>query len=133
MKFTQPIVFFALIFVTLASCQESKPKEQTNLSVEAFEKGIKNEHAYLLDVRTPGEVAEGMIEGAEVLNFMSQEFQQNYKQIPKDRSVYLYCRSGNRSGKALMFLKEKGYTSVYHLKGGINAWLQAGKELKKEK
>lgn len=132
MKIKQLIVLFGLFAVALAGCQESKPNDEINLSVEAFAKEINNEKAYLLDVRTPGEVAEGVIEGAEVLDFMSKAFQQNYTQIPKDKSVYLYCRPGNRSGKALAFLKEKGYTSVYHLKGGTSAWLQAGQQLKRE-
>lgn len=133
MKFKQLIALIALFSATFAGCQESKKNEEINLSIEAFAEAIKKENAYLLDVRTPAEVAQGIIEGAEVLDFKSQTFQQNYKQIPKDKTVYLYCRSGNRSGQALSFLKEKGYESVYHLKGGTNAWLQAGKELKKEK
>ena len=44
-------------------------------------------------------------------------------QLDKNKPVYLYCRSGNRSEKAAKILKEKGY-EVYNVLGGYNKWKQ---------
>jgi len=40
----------------------------------------------------------------------------------KDQAIYLYCRSGGRSGRALSQLKQAGFTNVHHLVGGFMAW-----------
>ena len=43
-------------------------------------------------------------------------------EIPRDREVVLYCRSGSRSGSAVQFLRAQGFESVVNLKGGVLAW-----------
>lgn len=123
------MVFFFLI-MSLASCQEKKDQNGIDLNVTEFEKHISEEDAYLLDVRTPDEVSKGKIEGAAVLDIMGSEFKEKYSSLPKDKTLYIYCRSGNRSRKAVKFLKENGYNSVYHLDGGIKAWVNANKKIK---
>ena len=40
----------------------------------------------------------------------------------KDKEVILYCRSGNRSGQAAMFLEMMGFTNTKNLLGGMVAW-----------
>lgn len=117
--------------ITLVNCQEKKVKKGVDLSVTEFEKQIVTPNAYLLDVRTPREVSAGVIEGAAVLDMMSSDFMEKYNTIPKDKNIYVYCRSGNRSKQVLEFLKSKGYASVYHLDGGIKAWINENKKIKK--
>ena len=43
----------------------------------------------------------------------------------------MYCRSGNRSGKAAKLMKELGFAEVYNLEGGFGAWSSAGKVVAK--
>jgi rhodanese-related sulfurtransferase len=43
-------------------------------------------------------------------------------EIPRDREVVVYCRSGSRSGSVVQFLKAQGFESVINLKGGVLAW-----------
>ena len=50
----------------------------------------------------------------------------SYKDIPKDKEVFIYCAVGARSLEAAQLLTQQGYTKVYHLKGGIQAWYQNG-------
>ena len=45
-------------------------------------------------------------------------------EIPRDREVVFYCRSGSRSGSAVQFLQAQGYESVINLQGGVLAWRQ---------
>ena len=74
----------------------------------------------LVDVRTPGEFASGHIDGA--VNIPLQELEQRLGELkPLDSPIVLYCRSGNRSGRASRLLKGAGYSAVHDL-GSISRW-----------
>ena len=76
----------------------------------------------LIDVRTPGEYAEGYIEGAININFFDSDFNAQMAKWNKDKELYIYCRSGKRSGKAAKRLSDQGFTKIYDLQGGILNW-----------
>lgn len=80
--------------------------------------------AWVVDVRTPQEFAQGHVPGA--VNLPLQEIAAWADRLPKDKPVYLYCRSGNRSRQAAEFLKKKGYTNLYNVVGGVLAIERAG-------
>jgi rhodanese-related sulfurtransferase len=61
--------------------------------------------ALVLDVRTPGEVAEGHLDGALFVDFMADDFKEK---VVADYVVH--CRSGNRSGQAIVIMAELGFT-----------------------
>lgn len=68
----------------------------------------------LVDVRTVEEFTASHIDGA--VNVTLQEIEQGkMPDIAKDKSLYLYCRSGNRSGQAAVILKNAGYQNVVDL------------------
>lgn len=90
--------------------------------VSDFEQADKD--YYLLDVRTPGEFDAGHIAGAE--NIAVETLSQNLSSIPTDKPIVLYCRSGNRSATATQILKDAGFTEIYDIDGGTNAWSAAG-------
>ena len=123
------ILIFVIISSSFLGCQKKKDPNVVDLSVTEFEQQISSENIYLLDVRTPEEVSEGVIEGAVVLDILDASFVEQYKMIPKDKVLYIYCRSGNRSRKAAAFLKSKGYDFIFHLDGGMKAWLKENKAL----
>ena len=77
----------------------------------------------LLDVRTPQEFASGHIAGAE--NISLQSLPQRIGEIPQDRPIVIYCRSGSRSRTAARVLTQAGYVDVYDL-GGIIKWQAKG-------
>ena len=77
----------------------------------------------LLDVRTPQEFASGHIAGAE--NIALQSLPQRIGDIPQDRPIVIYCRSGSRSRSAARVLAQAGYVDVYDL-GGIIKWQASG-------
>ena len=80
----------------------------------------------VLDVRTPEETALGQLPGAVSLDFKSADFKEKLSELPKDKPYFVYCRTGNRSGKAIELMKTMGFQKVYHLEGGYDAY----KELK---
>lgn len=77
----------------------------------------------LIDVREPAEYAEAHVPGA-VLIPMGQ-LPSRLEEVPRDRTVYVICRSGNRSGAMGPLLDAHGFDSVNVL-GGTAAWVQAG-------
>ena len=102
-------------------------QKQTYQEVQStIDKGAK-----LYDVRTPEEFAAGFF--AEATNLPLQDIQQGkLPDIPKDQKIYLYCRSGNRSGQAKQILASKGYTDVVDLGGLTDVQAIGGKLIKKE-
>jgi len=138
---------FLLLFLPLTACSGSTDNQiaQTEVSaqepvvkvvdVEGFEKAMKSENILIVDVRTDGEVAQGVIPGAVQIDFMdNEEFEKGIANLDKNKEVLVYCKVGGRSAKAAAYMEEKGFKSVYDLKGGYDAWSAAGKqteELKK--
>lgn len=71
----------------------------------------------IIDIREKNEYAEGHLKG--VPNIPLSELRERVNEIPKDRTVYLQCRSGQRSYNACLLLKNLGYTNVVNVTGGI--------------
>ncbi len=91
-------------------------------SVAEFKKAIDGEIGTLVDVRTPEEFAKGHIEGAVNINFKKRTFPSYISAIAKDKPVLIYCRSGNRSGKAAFIMQALGFNDVYDLTSGYKGW-----------
>ncbi len=95
------------------------------LSPAEFNKQITSEEVKLIDVRTPEEYNEGYIKGAINIDWNAGDFETAVTQFGKDQKIYLYCKSGTRSGNAFDLLKKLGYKNVFNLNGGITAWKAA--------
>ncbi len=80
----------------------------------------------ILDVRTPQEYMAGHIPGAQNLDFYAPDFEAQLAQLPRDKTYFIYCNSGNRSGQTLALMRRLGFQEVYELRGGIQAWYRAG-------
>ena len=80
----------------------------------------QNSDAVLVDVRSPQEHAERKISPS--INIPLYELNSKAESLlpNKDIPIILYCQAGMRSIKAYMILKEKGYTNLYTLKGGLD-------------
>jgi rhodanese-related sulfurtransferase len=109
-----------------SSANTSQPASTTVITLTAQEFATKSNAGTVLDVRTAGEVAQGKIAGALVIDFYSPDFMNQVSQVSKDQEVYVYCAVGARSEEAARMLLQQGFTKVYHLQGGIQAWSQEG-------
>lgn len=89
-----------------------------NLNAEQFKKESKGQS--LVDVREVHEFQQGHLPGA--TNIPLSQLRSRLSEIPKDKAVYLYCRSGMRSKQAGRILLRNEYEDVAHLHGGIMAW-----------
>lgn len=101
--------------------------EPKNVTPDEAEKLVKDGKVTVLDVRTPEEFEDGHIAGAVNLNVHDAEFSAKLAELDKAKPILLHCAAGNRSVRALPVLREQKFPTVYHLNGGLKAWLQAGK------
>ena len=93
-----------------------------DISVEEFQELMKADDTVVLDVRTPQEEVEGVIPNAQLINLMDRSFPEEIEKLDKDKSYLVFCRSGGRSVTACKFMASKGFTKLYNLLGGIQAW-----------
>jgi rhodanese-related sulfurtransferase len=108
----------------LAGCSSSS--SAIDLSVAEFSGKVAEAGVITLDVRTPGEFAEGHIEGAQLIDFQSGNFENEISSLDKNATYAVYCRSGNRSGQAVKVMHDAGFHNVYNLNGGVIDWANAG-------
>lgn len=144
------LIFMAMI--ALMSCKSS-PQQTTEqnavqevvsegkmelLSGEEFKGKMdalteNNEAFTLLDVRTPAELqADGYLENSININFNDADFAAQISHLDKDIPLFVYCRSGGRSGKSCAILSDLGFKEVYDLDGGIIQWKADGKPVVNE-
>lgn len=117
------IALFAAALL-LAGCSSSS--SANNLSVTEFSTKAAEPGVITLDVRTPGEFAEGHIEGARLIDFQSGNFENEIAALDKNATYAVYCRSGNRSGQAVKVMQEAGFSNVFNMNGGVIDWSNAG-------
>lgn len=100
---------------------------QTITVQELKSKIDSGESLQLVDVREPHEHAEFNIGGILLPLGKVQTMQVDDIEDLKDETVYVYCRSGNRSGQACLILGTMGFTNVINVTGGMLAWQEANK------
>lgn len=128
MKFILPFsLLVAALFIGTSCDSQTSAGDAKRISkdvdVTTFSQYIKTmPGAQLLDVRTPGETAQGIIAGATEIDINDPAFAQKVAKLDKNKPVLVYCRSGARSGSAMRQMAGLGFTQVYNLAGGIMAW-----------
>ena len=94
------------------------------LNQDDWKQGMQqDEDAVILDVRTQEEVEEGYIPGAQNIDiYKGQGFVDEIEKLDKDKSYYVYCRSGKRSEQACRLMDQLGFKKTYNLEGGFMEW-----------
>jgi rhodanese-related sulfurtransferase len=119
------LLYFTLTIFSLAGCSQ---QSNYSLTADEFELGLQQPNIQLLDVRTASEYNTGHLKNALQANYNNRaEFNDRVQHLDKNKVIYVYCLSGVRSLNALAALREQGFTKLYHLSGGINAWKQKSK------
>ncbi len=121
------LILMISIFLFASCTAQDRNTASVKLKPAEFQKAMAADKDFvLLDVRTPEEVAEGKLEGAIVINFHDADFKQQLERLDKNKTIYVYCRSGNRSGQAAAILNEMQFKKVIDLEGGIASWKAEG-------
>jgi phage shock protein E len=106
--------------------QEPRPDVPVEMEASHF-LGTRSPGAPVLDVRTPAEFSGAHLRGALNVDVMAPDFPDQVDALGLDREapIYLYCRSGNRSGKAARILRERGYHRAFN-EGGLDELVGEG-------
>jgi len=127
--------FAILLLLVTMSCATTQQQAATTADVQVltpteYKAQKPTRKDVLLDVRTPEEYATGHLEDAQNVDYRGN-FAEELKNWNKNKVYYLYCASGNRSGKAARLLQENGFKHVYSI-GGLPALQEAGLPVEKE-
>lgn len=128
------IISSFLFLLLIVSCN-TKNQEQTdqfksenqevfikNIDAVTFKNLMESGKGIVLDVRTNGEVAQGVIPETKIIDIYDPAFSEKIKSLPKEKEIYVYCTSGVRSMMAAKILQSNGFNRVYNLRGGIMDW-----------
>jgi phage shock protein E len=135
MRFISAVLIFA-VTVVLAACstgpapdgvQSTRLPADIDVAAAANLRGRGD--VVMLDVRTPEEYAQGHIPGVTLIPL--DQVGNRLAEIPKDKTIVVTCRSGNRSAQAAQLLRQKGYENVHNMLGGFAAWENAGYPVEK--
>ncbi|MCG9479751.1 MAG: rhodanese-like domain-containing protein [Actinomycetia bacterium] len=101
---------------------DQKPVEVVRISVKEVYEDMQEEQPryFLLDVRTQEEYDYGHLEGAYLVPV--NELDQRLDELPQNKPIVVYCRSGNRSARAAEILINNDFKEVYDM-GGIRDWI----------
>ena len=117
---------YLLIVLLLTGCMYLRPKQNgmSNLSQTEWAKALtKQPEAVILDVRTEEEFESGYIPNAKNIDLrMGPGFIDEINTLEKNKSYYVYCRSGARSAQAVQLMRDLGFNETYNLLGGILEW-----------
>lgn len=116
------LLFVIALALFLGAC--GAEKGYTDISVSELETMMETKDFVLINTHIP---VEGDIVGTDAF-IPFDEIKANLSLLPedKDAKIVLYCRSGNMSTSAAEELVGMGYTNVYELDGGFNAWKAEG-------
>lgn len=131
-------VMNAIVFVlllALGSCQLEKDNTTDNTKVNLTATEVKqliesDQKIVVLDVRTPSEFQEGHLEGAVNIDYTAPDFEQEIAKLDTATSYLLYCKSGNRSGRATAVMKTNNFNNIYTAIVGFDALKAAGMQTK---
>lgn len=127
------IALFSVLSISVSCNTTVKQESQSENNVVLEDITAKELHLKLngiegviLDVRTPEEWQEGIIAGADTVNYYADNFEVLVQKLDKNNPIYVYCKSGGRSAKAAKKLHKLGFQRIYNVTGGITRWQKEG-------
>ena len=101
---------------------ESPGANPDEVTVQEMKRALDNPALGIrvVDVREPDEYEIARVNGVPLLPL--SQLPQRFTELDPNQTIYLHCKGGVRSLKAVKFLQEHGYKSVKSVKGGIAAW-----------
>ena len=117
------LILIITSLLMLSGCGNKPSETADSSSLEAQAWTMIEQGALLVDVRTQQEYDQGALQGA--LHIPHDQIADRLTELgnDKNRQIVLYCRSGNRAGKAEAILKENGYQNILNA-GGYNSLIE---------
>jgi rhodanese-related sulfurtransferase len=125
------IIYSLLLTVIfyVSGCQLDNP--ENSISAKDFILLDKTSESIIVDVRTDSEYQAGHVENAILISLHNRDFINKIRDLDKEKTYYVYCKSGMRSRSAVIKMKKEGFSHVYNIIGGINHLTRNGLELVK--
>lgn len=121
------------MIVIISGCTGPEKLQETaqyiNITVQQGKEMIDSGGVFILDVRTKEEYDAGHINGSMLIPL--EVLDKRLNDIPRDRKLLVYCRTGHRSAQASEILVNNGFKEIYNMQGGITAWANAGYNVEK--
>ena len=135
MEFIQQNIFLVAVAlisgIALLVQSVRRPGDRNSVNATQATQLINREDAQVVDVREPGEYANGHLPESRNIPLARLEERAGELDKYKETPVLVVCQSGARSATACKQLGKLGFTRVHNLEGGIDAWRTAGLPLKK--
>jgi len=111
----------------LSSCGFMKPENLKMINAKDLDMTMKQKDILLVDVHIP---KQAHIVGTDFHApfYKIDDYLEKFP-ITKDSAIYLYCESGPMGNWAARTLFDLGYTNIYNLSGGADAWIESGREV----
>ncbi len=123
------VLSLLVILLSFSSCIKKPVEGVRVVDVATYETEMSKPNVQLIDVRTPAEYAEGHVANSKNINITGEDFDAQVALLDKSKPVLLYCKSGMRSAKASLRLKELGFENITDLDGGFGTWRNANKPI----
>ena len=126
------ILLFLLLSFSLSAQAQQRKGKMRSYDVEQFAKQIKRSSVIVVDVRTQKEYNEGHIAEAHInIDVLKSNFLYHaHRELPRNRTIALYCKGGVRSKRAAAKLAQCGY-KVFDLDEGYDSWVEKKKPVSK--
>ena len=118
---TSSTMIIALTLIVQTACSVGQNSGNI-LTPEQVQQQLDKGGVALLDVRTPEEWSEGIIEGAVMKNFYDDDFRAYLSLMDKAHPVIVTCKSGGRSAKTVQMMKAVGFYELYDMGAGMDGW-----------
>ena len=109
-------------YFLIGGCSSPAIPQVKDITNEELVQLMENDALQLIDVRTPAETSEGMIEGAKNIDFRANDFEEKMSKLDRSKPIAVYCGAGGRSGNTSELLQELGFKEIYDLTGGYSLW-----------
>ncbi|WP_416827341.1 sulfurtransferase TusA family protein [Ectobacillus polymachus] len=110
-------------YLRKASAEDQREETKYPNVITNEELVSKIEDCFILDVREHAEYAFGHIPGSYFIPF--GELEEKLTELPKDKEIYVICRTGRRSDLAAQLLAKNGFTNVVNVVPGMSQWTGA--------
>ena len=122
MRYSKSVTLITVIILIAATgffmADNFSNTDSIDINASMFRDKLNKERGVVIDVRTKNEYDQGHLSITDAqYDFLTGEFQEKIDSFDKNKTYYLYCRSGNRSGQAARIMQNKGFENVYNVGG----------------
>ncbi|MCE3258676.1 MAG: Rhodanese-like protein [Bacteroidetes bacterium] len=118
-----------LLFLGLRSIHA---QTYSRVSAEEFKKSMENKKGILIDLRTSDEIkSKGTIKGSQQIDYLAKDSEKVIEALDKNKTYYIFCAGGGRSGDCLELMQKAGFKEVVELEKGFDNWKSKGFDVQK--